>query len=440
MKSTDSTEDLATIVHRGSAKPVRKWIIIGVIVALVIGTILYFRAKSSEEEGKPTFVTEPIKRGNLSLGITTTGNLQPTNEVSVSSELSGIAEQVYVDRNDEVKKGQPLAKLDTRKLDQQIAKTEATLASANAGVSQAKATLKESEANLTRLKELHKLSGGRTPSKADLDTAEAVSDRAKADLESAVAAAAGAEADLKAIQSDASKAIIRSPVNGVVLVRSIEVGQTLAASFNAPELFVIAEDLRKMELIVSVPEADIAQVSTGQTATFSVDASPNRSYSAVVKLVSFGSTILDNVVTYQAELEVNNDDLTLRPGMTATATIDVSKRQNVLMVPAAALRFKPQNPEAQAGGPPAQKKTFMQSITFQPPRRSMGRRPVGDGSDDRKKAAEGEDSHIYILADGRPVEIPIKIGLSDGRNTEIITDRLKENDEIIIRQIMPATP
>jgi len=440
MKSTDSTEDLATIVHRGSAKPVRKWIIIGVVLVVLIGTILYVRAKSSEDEGKPTFVTETVKRGNLSLGITTTGNLGPTNKVSVSSELSGIAEQVYVDRNDEVKKGQPLAKLDTRKLNQQIAKTEATLAAANARVNQVQATLKESEANLTRLKELHKLSGGRTPSKADLDTAEAVSDRAKADLESAIASAAGSEADLKAIQSDASKAIISSPVDGVVLVRSIEVGQTLAASFNAPELFVIAEDLRKMELLVAVPEADIAQVSKGQTATFSVDASPNRSYSATVKLVSFGSTVLDNVVTYQAELEVNNDDLTLRPGMTATATIDVSKRENVLMVPAAALRFKPQNPDQQAGGANAPKKTFMQSITFQPPRRSMGRRPIGNGAGDRKRGGEGEESHLYILSDGNPVEIPVKIGLSDGRNTEIITDRLKENDEIIIRQVMPPTP
>ena len=451
MKSSDSTEDLATIVHRGSAKPVRKWAIIIVVLAALIGGGLYFKAKTSEEEGKPVFVEEPVKRGSIALGITATGNLQPINKVSVSSELSGICEAVYVDRNDEVKKGQELAKLDTRKLDQQTAKTRATLASAKARVSQAQATLRESTANIARFKELHKLSGGRTPSKAELDTAEASEDRATADLESAVAAAAGAEADLKAIESDLSKAIIRSPVDGVVLTRTLEVGQTLAASFNAPELFVMAEDLRKMELLVSVAEADIGQVKAGQTATFNVDSSPNRPYTARVKLVSYGSTVVDNVVTYQAELEVSNDDLTLRPGMTATATINVAKAEDVLLVPAAALRFKPQDPTAQTAGAPAQKKTFMQSITFQPPRRSMGGRPSGGGggpgggSGGRErgghKQGAAEQGHLWVNGpDGNPKEITVKVGLSDGRSTEIITDELKENDSIIVRQVITATP
>lgn len=435
MKS-ESSDDLATIVHSGRPKPIRKWIIIIVLLLAVIGGFLYYRARSAEDEAKPVFVSEPLKRGNLSLGITATGNLQPTNKVTVSSELSGICEAVYVDTNDEVKKDQEVAKLDTRKLNQTTEKTRATLAAAEARVMQSQATLREATANLERFQELHKLSGGRTPSKAEMETAIAGAERAKADLENLSASVAGAKADLLANESDLSKAVIRSPVNGVVLTRSLEVGQTVAASFNAPELFVIAEDLRKMELLVAVAEADVGKVEGGQSASFTVDAWPGRTYNAKVKKISYGSTILDNVVTYQAELEVSNDDLTLRPGMTATATIDVAKREQVLLVPANALRFQPQDPNEKSAGP-QQKKTFMQSITFQFPRRRGSGRPGGgrgEGGDEKSGMAT-----VWILQDGKPEKISVKTGLSDGRRTEIITDKLKEGDEIITRQILPPT-
>lgn len=434
MKS--ESKDLAAIVHSGRPKPIRKWIIIIILILIAIGGFMYYRTKSAEDEAKPVFVSEPLKRGNIALGITATGNLQPTNKVTVSSELSGICEGVFVDTNDEVKKGQDIAKLDTRKLNQTTEKTRATLAAAEARVLQSQATVRESAANLERFEELHKLSGGRTPSKAEMETAIAAADRAKAELENLSASVAGAKADLLANESDLSKAVIKSPVNGVVLTRSLEVGQTVAASFNAPELFVIAEDLRKMELLVAVAEADVGQVEGGQSASFTVDAWPGRTYQAKVKKISYGSTILDNVVTYQAELEVSNDDLTLRPGMTATATIDVAKREQVLMVPANALRFHPQDPNEKSAGP-QQKKTFMQSITFQFPRRRSGGRPGGRGE------GGGEEKSgmatVYILRDGHPEKISVKTGLSDGRHTEIITDKLKEGDEIITRQILPPT-
>ncbi|WAC21594.1 efflux RND transporter periplasmic adaptor subunit [Luteolibacter sp. SL250] len=434
MKS-ESSKDLATIVHSGRPKPVRKWIITILAVLAVIGGFLYYRAKSAQDEGKPVFVTEPLKRGDISLGITATGNLQPTNKVTVSSELSGICEAVYVDTNDEVTKGQDIAKLDTRKLNQQTEKTRATLAAAEARVQQSQATVRESAANLERLEDLHKLSGGRTPSKAEMETAHAAADRAKADLENLSAAVSGAKADLLANESDLAKAIIKSPVNGVVLTRSLEVGQTVAASFNAPELFVIAEDLRKMELLVAVAEADVGKVESGQSASFTVDAWPGRTYTAKVKKISYGSTILDNVVTYQAELEVSNDDLTLRPGMTATATIDVANREQVLLVPATALRFQPQDPNSKADGP-QQKKTFMQSITFQFPRRRGGRPPGGG-----REHGEGKSgmATVWVLKDGNPEMVSVKTGLSDGRNTEIITDEVKEGAPIIVRQILAPT-
>jgi HlyD family secretion protein len=437
MKS-ESSKDLATIVHSGRPKPVRKWITIILLVAAVIGGFLYYRAKSTQDVGKPVFVTEPLKRGNIAVGITATGNLQPINKVTVSSELSGICEAVYVDTNDEVKKGQDIAKLDTRKLSQQTEKTRATLAAAEARVQQSQATVRESTANLERLEELHKLSGGRTPSKAEMETAHAAADRAKADLENLNAAVSGAKADLLANESDLAKAIIKSPVNGVVLTRSLEVGQTVAASFNAPELFVIAEDLRKMELLVAVAEADIGQVQAGQSASFTVVAWPGRTYTAKVKKISYGSTILDNIVTYQAELEVSNDDLTLRPGMTATATIDVAKRDKVLLVPTTALRFQPQDPN-EKNAAPQQKKTFMQSITFQFPRRRSGGRP--GGRDGGGGGGKSDQAQVWILSNGEPEQITVKTGLTDGRVTEIISDKLKDGDEIIIRQIIaPTTP
>ena len=197
--------------------------------------------------------------------------------------------EVYVDTNDPVKKDQPLAKLDTSKLEQQTERSRAALLAAKARVSQAEATLLESQAALARQEELHELSGGKTPSRATMETSRATVARAEADLESAKAAVAGAEADVRAFESDLQKAIIRSPVDGVVLSRSIEVGQTVAASFTAPTLFTIAEDLKKMELFVSVSEADIGRVEEGQTATFSVDAWPTRTYTATVKKVAFGS-------------------------------------------------------------------------------------------------------------------------------------------------------
>lgn len=438
MKS-ESTEDLAAIVHGGRPKPFRKWAIIILILGLGAAGWFYYQSRSSAVASKPSFVTEPIRRGNLSLGITATGNLQPTNQVTVSSELSGICEAVYVDTNDQVTKGQKIAKLDTRKLNQQTEKTRATLASAEARVNQSKATLRETTANLERAQELHKLSGGRTPAKMEMDTLSAAVDRAEADLENLNATVAGAKADLLAIESDLSKAVIVSPVDGVVLTRSLEVGQTVAASFNAPELFVIAEDLKKMKLLVSIAEADIGKVKDGQSAAFSVDAWPGRSYQATVKKVSFGSTIVDNIVTYQAELEVSNDDLTLRPGMTATATIDVDKRENVMLIPSTALRFKPRDPSESTAGP-QQNKSFLQSITPQFPRRRSGR-PGGDGGPggDGKGARSANMGTAWVVgADGMPREVPLEVGLSDGRRTEIKTDKLKEGDEVIIRQIVEA--
>ena len=353
MTSPDSSQDLATIVAGAASRPVRKWIYIIIAVVVISLSIWYYRASTKNSGKKAEYETVESKIGRISLIDTAAGNLAPTNQIIVGSELSGTAKEVLVDTNDPEKKGDTLAKLDTTKLEQQTGRSRAALNAAKARVSQAEATVAESKAALARQEELHDLSGGKTPSRAIMETSRATRARAMADLKSTQAAVTGAEADVRAFESDLEKTIIRSPVDGIVLARSIEVGQTVAASFTAPTLFTIAEDLKKMELLVNVSEADIGRIEVGQTATFSVDAWPSRSYTAKVKKVAFGAVgtgstakegaaaTTNAVVTYSTELEVTNEDLSLRPGMTATVDIAIVDKKDILVVPNSALRFDP---------------------------------------------------------------------------------------------------
>ena len=341
MQADESTKKLPEIIR--SARPMHPlWKVLLPALVLVAGALLYWHfGRKDGLENEPIFKTENIVRGDINLIVTATGNLTPTNQVTIGSELSGTVSEVLVDINDTVKKDQPIAQLDTAKLTQQTERSRAILLSAEARVTLAMATLTENTASLARFEDLLQLSEGKTPSKAQMDTAQATVDRSKAELESAKAAVNEAQASLRAIERDLSKSIIRSPVDGIVLSRTVEVGQTVAASFTAPVLFVIAEDLRKMDLVVTVAEADIGRVAAGQTATFTVDAWPTRSYNATVQRVAYGSVITNNVVTYNVELGVDNADLSLRPGMTATADIAVARAAQVLHVPNAALRFDP---------------------------------------------------------------------------------------------------
>ena len=342
----------------------RRWVIVASVVAVAIVAVIAGISRGAKTLD-PQYVMAPVERGDLSLTVTATGNLEPTNKVTVGSELSGTALEVLVDTNDRVTKGQPLAKLDTRKLSQQIAGSRAALASAKAKVSEAQATEVEKASALSRAEELKKLSDGKAPSKADMDTAIAAADRARADLLSAEATVDEAKAQLETFETDLGKATIAAPIDGIVLTRRLEPGQTVAASFTAPELFVIAENLERMKLQVAVAEADIGGVKEGQIATFTVDAWPDRSYSAKVIKAAYGSTVTDNVVTYETELEVANEDLSLRPGMTATVDISTAKAKGVLLVPSAALQFDLEATAKAKSATP--KKSFLQSIVPSPP-------------------------------------------------------------------------
>ncbi|MFY8216724.1 MAG: efflux RND transporter periplasmic adaptor subunit, partial [Chthoniobacterales bacterium] len=315
------------------------------------------------------------------------------------------------------------------KLEQQTESSRATAAAAGAKVTQAHATVIESEANLNRLQKLKEASGGRLPSQADLDTAIASTERAKADLLSAKAEVRQTEANVGANESDLAKSVITSPIDGIVLTRKIEPGQTVAATMTAPELFVVAEKLENMKLQVAVAEADIGRVSNGQNATFTVDAWPDRSYVAKVKKVEFGSSVTDNVVTYTTELEVSNDDLSLRPGMTATAEIVVAESLDALLVTNAALRFTPESATATPTGAGQPKRSFVQNLIPTPPRRMGGKPQMADPAPTPKS---GQPSRVWVLRDGVPAPLEVKTGLTDGRVTEISGDGITEGLPLII--------
>lgn len=370
------------------------------------------------------YETREVTRGSITVTVTATGNLEPRNQVDIGSELSGTMRDVNVDVNEVVKAGQVLAVLDKTRLNAQVLQARSSLASAQARIIQSDAGLQEARANLARLQQVRDLSGGKLPSKQDMDVADAAVARAEGEAAAAQAAVAQARANLDAVLTDLGKTEIRSPIDGVVLVRSVEPGQTVAASLQAPVLFTLAEDLKKMELHVAVDEADIGAVAVGQAATFTVDAYPTRRFSARITQVHFASSNLKQsssssgslgggssatstgVVTYETVLEVENPELLLRPGMTATAEIVTQRIEDAVLVPNAALRFAPTS-EAPTAAPQRG------ALSALMPR--FRRRPGGNQQEEVRRIGR-----VWVLEDGEPALVMFKPGASDGRMTELL--------------------
>ena len=325
MGKTDSEQEIARTLGTTRASRRRQWLKRAIATLLVVAGVAAGVAawKTASVTNSPRYTTQEARRGSLTLMVTATGTLQPTNQVDVSSELSGIVKSVDVDYNDRVKVGQILAQLDQAKLKAQVLQSRASLESARAKLLQAQATVTEAGKELARLKRAGELSGNRIPSQHDLDAAAASLERADADEANNTAAVRQSQAILEANETDLAKTVIYSPITGIVLKRSVEPGQTVASSLQAPVLFTLAEDLAKMELHVDVDEADVGKVKPGQAATFTVDAYPDRTFQARITQVRFGSKTVSGVVTYETVLRVDNSDLSLRPGMTATANITV---------------------------------------------------------------------------------------------------------------------
>lgn len=419
---SDINQTLGVSNRWGRRNGLKRWLFIAILaLVIVISIAIWMKAgKSSSMQ----FKTEQVQRGDLTIIVTATGTLQPTNEVDVGSELSGIVKSVEVDYNSKVTVGQALAKLDTSKLDAQVTQSRASLESAKAKVLQVQATLGETKSKLEQFQKVRELSNNKVPSQSEFDAASAAFERAKADGASAMASVSQAQAALEVYETDLSKAVIRSPINGIVLTRSVEPGQTVAAAFQAPVLFTLAEDLTQMELRVNVDEADIGKVKDGQDATFSVDAYPDRTFKAQIIETHYGSQTVAGVVTYEAVLKVDNTDLFLRPGMTATADITVTKIENALLVSGAALRFKMPTADdakkANDGG--------LVGVL-------LPRRPSRWDQQKGSTLSNSNQQHVWVLKDGQPVDVPVTTGATDGVMTEILDGDIEPGMSLVVDTI-----
>lgn len=421
--------DIATLLdepikHAWYRRPALR-LSVALMIMLVAG-FKYWQLKRTEN-ALPRYTTQEVARGNLTLTVTANGTIQPTRAINIGSELSGTVRKVNVDVNDVIKKGQVLVELDTSKLSDQVLRSKAALAAAVAKVAQTEATIKETASALQRLEEVARLSGGKVPSKAELDAGRAAHDRAVADDLSAKAGVNDARAALSTDQINLSKASIVAPSDGVVLTRSVDPGNAVAATLQAVTLFTVAEDLTKLRLWVYVDEADVGSVKVGQKATFTVSAYPTRKFPAQITRVGFGSTITDNVVTYLTYLDVDNADLSLRPGMTATATINAKQVRDVLLVPNTALRFTPSSENADSQQLVAKKGIASSLIPSMP--RSNKRKSAAD------RANIATAKQVWVLSkDGVAISVSVKPGISDGHMTEIISGDLKVGMQVIVDQ------
>lgn len=388
-------------------------------LAAVAGGVWFWRVKASAP--KPvSYVTVPVKRGDLKETVTATGTLSPLDAVEVGAEVTGRVIAVHVDINDVVKKDQVLVEIDTEQLQARVEESQAQLQSAQASQRNSTATVKEAEAKAVRTREMHKRG---LVSDQELEAAEAALDRAKAAVSSAAAQTTVALAGLKSAKTSLGKAIIRSPIDGIVLARSVEVGQTVTAGFQTPILFTLARDLSQMQLKINVDEADVGRVKEGQTATFVVDAYPKRTFSS--KLVKLGNLPKPDttVITYEATLTVDNSDRLLKPGMTATATIVTSEKKDVISVPNAALRFRP--PSTDAAKPAAQSSLPIPGLGGN--MRMAGRRVSGPRADG---AAVTE--RLYVLKNGVPTPVTVEVGATDGRRTEVKGPGIEPGVEVVV--------
>jgi len=368
-----------------------------------------------------SYETESPRRAELVVHVTATGTLQPINQVDVGSELSGLVREVQVDFNGVVRKGQVIAQLDTTRLQAQVLQSEAALDSAAARVEQAKASRLEADAQLARLERVREMSGGKVPSAAELDAARATAARAVAEVASAEAARGQARATLETFRTDLGKTAIRSPIDGIVLKRTVEPGQTVAASLQAPILFTLAEDLTRMELLVSADEADVSAVAEGQKAKFTVDAWPGEAFDAEVVQVRYGADALEGVVTYGVLLRVENPERKLRPGMTATAEIEVKRIPDALLVPNAALRFTPAQADEEEQSP--LRMLFMR----RPPQRP---KPAGGNASTREQ-------RVYRLRRDEPEPVDVTIGATNGAFTEVVAGELALDDALVVSATTP---
>jgi HlyD family secretion protein len=384
----------------------RAWIVALSVAALGGAGTVYYRLNASSE--RPSMMTGVVTRGAVVETVQATGTLQPVDTVEVGSQVTGSVQTLGADFNSRVTAGQVLATLDPASLQAQVDQASATVARLAAEVNRATVTLADAE---TKLRRAEALSRDQLISDADFDTARSTRDAAQASVVSAQAQVVQARASLDQARVNIGHTIIRAPSAGVVLSRNVEVGQTVTSGLQTPTLFVIARDLQKMELQASVDEADIARVAAGQAVAFTVDAHGARQFAGRVSQVRLQPIVAQNVVSYTTMIDVDNPDLALKPGMTATVRIETARDDDSLRVPAAAVRFRPTADVLQAMGHPPDATTGRAGQ----PRRSLG----------------GGGAAIWTLAGGRLERVPVQVGVSDGALVAVKAARLSEGATVV---------
>ncbi|GMV12169.1 MAG: efflux RND transporter periplasmic adaptor subunit [Myxococcales bacterium] len=432
MQAPNATGDPQVLAQLGVGKSrkVRRWlwrVLALLLVGAIVAGVLIWRARTKGATTE-SFVTAPVELGSLRETVTATGTLSPLDAVEVGAEVTGRVLKVHVDVNDQVKVGQVLVEIDQEQLNARVEESQAQLSAASSSARNARASVKEAELKAQRIRELNKRG---LASAQELETAEATLERAKASVGSASAQVTVARAGLKSAKTSQGKAVIKSPIDGIVLARSVEPGQTVTSGFQTPVLFTLARDITQMQLKVDVDEADVGKVKDGQPATFVVDAHPKRQFrSKVVRLNNLpkaGTT----VITYEGLLTVDNSERLLRPGMTATATIVTQQVKDALTVPNAALRFRPKS--AAAGG--TSRGAALPVPGLGGPTRGFGRggggRPRAAGSAEAGTAPRPNRDGVYVVRDGKPVRVAVEIGVSDGKRTEVKSAELSQGAEVI---------
>ena len=409
-----------------------KWIIGGALLLAGLGTGGYVYWNG---EQKPTvkYKTAKIERGTITQIVTATGTINPVITVQVGSQVSGIIKALYADFNSVVKAGQVVALIDPVPFQTKVTEMEASLQNAQGNLARARADLALQKLNFDRAKALFEQ---QLNAQQDVDNARTAHETSQASVQVAEAQVKQARAQLDTAKVNLEYTTIHSPVNGIVISRNVDVGQTVAASFQTPVLFTVAKDLTKMEVDTNVSESDIGGITEGKSATFAVDTYPNQRFQGRVIQVRNAPISIQNVVTYNVVIGVDNSDLRLKPGMTANVSVVIDRRDEALKIPNAALRFKPGFGKGgeKSGGPAA-------SAIGRPQDLGKGGPPEGSGRGGR----EGKSKPTVWLVNpqgpqGDPVPVEVKTGITDGAFTEFVEGAVKESDEVIVGLDMPRGP
>lgn len=378
-----------------------KKIVIGIIILAILGSGAYILFKG-EDKGL-NFRTEKVSNGEIVSTVTATGNVNAVTTVLVGTQVSGTIKDIYVDFNSHVKKGQVIAQIDPATFEAQVEQARANLLSAHANLEKALAALLDAKRAMERNRELYPQN---MIAKSDLDTSETNYESAKAQVSVAKAQISQAEAALKLSEINLRYTKIVSPVDGTVVSRNVDVGQTVAASFQTPTLFNIAQDLTKMQIDSSVAEADIGRILVDQSVEFTVDAYPEITFKGRVSEIRNAPIVVQNVVTYNVVVKVDNRELKLKPGMTANVSVIVSERKGVLKIPNSALRFRP---------------------------------PDMRNTDTSKDKSRERGSGVWILEEKKPKRVKVTTGISDGSYTELISGDLRVGQEVIVESLTKST-